>query len=59
MPGLVPGIHGLQHGTMRGGWVLTEKGVALVESWRAETSGTFVDHLRAMPDAGGDEDFAR
>ena len=21
MPGLVPGIHGLQHGTMRGGWV--------------------------------------
>ena len=21
MPGLVPGIHGLQHGIMRGGWV--------------------------------------
>ena len=21
MPGLVPGIHGLRHGNMRGGWV--------------------------------------
>ena len=43
----------------RGVWALSEKGAALVESRLKETSHNFVDHLRAMPDAGDDSDFDR
>ena len=43
----------------RGVWALSEKGVALVESKSKESSGNFVDHLRAMPAAGEDSDFDR
>ena len=43
----------------RGVWALSEKGIALVESRKVETTGNFVDHLRAMPDVGEDSDFER
>lgn len=46
-------------GTVHGVWALSEKGVALVESMLKDSSGNFVDHLRAMPDAGEDSDFDR
>ena len=49
----------LRHDSPRGVWALSEKGAALVESRLKETSHNFVDHLRAMPDAGDDSDFDR
>ena len=49
----------LRNDSPRGVWALSEKGTRAVERGLAEGSGTLADHLRAMPDAGGDEDFAR
>ena len=49
----------LRNDSPRGVWALSEKGTALVESGSKETSGNFVDHLRAIPDAGDDSDFDR
>ena len=43
----------------RGIWALSETGIDLVKSRLANTSGSIVDHLRAMPDAGEDSDFDR
>ena len=41
----------------RGVWALSKEGVALVEGRRAESSGSFVDHLLAFPEVGDDSDF--
>ena len=49
----------LRDDSPRGVWALSEKGIALVESRKVETTGNFVDHLRAMPDVGEDSDFER
>ena len=43
----------------RGVWALSKEGVARVESRRAESSGSFVDHLLAFPEVGDDADFDR
>ena len=43
----------------RGVWALSDEGVKLAESMLKESSGNFVDHLRAMPDVGADSDFDR
>ena len=43
----------------RGVWALSNEGVALVESRRAESSRSFVDHLLAFPEVGDDSDFER
>jgi len=49
----------LRDDSPRGVWVLSEEGVALVESRRAASSGSFVDHLLAFPEVGDDSDFER
>ena len=49
----------LRDDSPRGVWALSEMGVALVESRLGKASKNFVDHLRAMPDAGEDTDFDR
>ena len=43
----------------RGVWALSKEGVALVESRRGASSGSFVDHLLAFPEVGDDSDFDR
>ena len=47
----------LRDDSPRGVWALSDAGVALVESRRVESSGSFVDHLLAFPDVGEDSDF--
>ena len=55
--------HLVQNGYLKkdsyGIWALTEKGIRWIESVSSETSQSFADHLRAMPDAGEDSDFDR
>ena len=47
----------LRDDSPRGVWALSDEGVALVESRRAASSASFVDHLLAFPDVGEDADF--
>ena len=47
----------LRDDSPRGVWALSDAGVALVESRRVLSSGSFVDHLLAFPDVGEDSDF--
>ena len=47
----------LREDSPRGVWALSKEGVALVESRRAVSSGSFVDHLLAFPEVGDDSDF--
>ena len=47
----------LRDDSPRGVWALSKEGVALVESRRSASSGSFVDHLLAFPDVGDDADF--
>ena len=47
----------LRDDSPRGVWALSDAGVALVESRRVASSGSFVDHLLAFPDVGEDSDF--
>ena len=47
----------LREDSPRGVWALSKEGAALVESRRAASSGSFVDHLLAFPEVGDDSDF--
>ena len=47
----------LREDSPRGVWALSKEGAALVESRRAASSGSFVDHLLAFPEVGADSDF--
>ena len=47
----------LREDSPRGVWALSKEGVALVESRRAASSESFVDHLLAFPEVGDDSDF--
>ena len=47
----------LRDDSPRGVWALSDAGVALVESRRVSSTGSFVDHLLAFPDLGEDSDF--
>ena len=49
----------LRDDSPRGVWALSDAGVALVESRRAASTGSFVDHLLAFPDVGEDSDFGQ
>ena len=49
----------LRNDSPRGVWALSDQGVELVERRLSEKSGSFADHLGAMPDAGEDADFDR
>ena len=49
----------LRDDSPRGVWALSASGAALVESRRAASPGSFVDHLLAFPEVGDDADFDR
>ena len=49
----------LRDDSPRGVWALSKEGLALVESHRAASSGSFVDHLLAFPEVGDDAVFER
>ena len=49
----------LRDDSPRGVWALSDAGVALVESRREESQGSFVDHLLAFPEVGDDADLER
>lgn len=47
----------LRDDSPRGVWALSDAGLAQVESRLEKERGSFVDHLLAFPDVGGDADF--
>ena len=47
----------IKRGSPHGVWELTEKGSSQARDWLEEESGSFIDHLMAMPTVGEDADF--
>ena len=47
----------LRSDSPRGIWELTERGSSQARDWLEEESGSFIDHLMAMPTVGEDADF--